>query len=356
MAYNDDGCCLQSLITWTATFTGQVRVSLYLYPCQANSLFTTTVYATCYQGPPPPEDCMGSNLICGSLPVNSNTTNTGSVADLNACNYGCLSSAEQQGTWYVFSPSTSGNIAFTITPSAANTDYDFAIWGPYPAGSTRSSMCTPFGAPVRCSYSSLYGTTGLNYSSVDNSEDALGDKWVNDITATAGEVYLMYISNWSINGLAFTLTWNLTNGASLDCNLVLPVELLSFEGRNDETGNVLYWTTATERNNNYFTIERSLDGIDWVLIGSVDGVGDSSTPSSYHLLDDHYQYTINYYRLGQVDIDGSRKDLGTVVIDNSKEVINVLRRVNYMGQEVDEDYRGFFIEYRERGEPVMRYQ
>ncbi len=159
-----------------------------------------------------------------------------------------------------------------------------------------------------------------------------------------------------MNGLAFTLTWNLTNGASLDCGVVLPVELLSFDGHNQEQGNVLEWTTATEQNNDRFTISRSINAVDWVSIATVPGAGTTQSATSYTHVDRDYPQGVNYYRLEQTDLDGAHQNLQTISIDNSREIIRVVRRLNLMGQEVDEDYRGYCIEHRERGLPVMRFQ
>jgi len=351
LAYDPD-----KILTWTATVSGTVKVLLDQAPCLSNNALLATVNVSWYSGLPVAEDCIGARVICGSEYFTSNTTNTGNVADLNTYSYGCLASSERQGTWYAFAASSPGSIAFTITPSAPNTDYDFAVWGPYPPGTTKASICTPSGSPLRCSYSSLFDATGLNYSATDNSEDAFGDRWTSYIPAATGSVYLLYISNWSMNGLAFTLTWQLTNGASLDCGVVLPVELLSFDGHHQEQGNVLEWSTATEQNNDHYTISRSANAIDWTPITTVPGAGTTQSATSYAHVDRDYPQGINYYRLEQTDLDGLHQNLKTISIDNSKETVNVLRRVNFMGQQVDEHYRGYFIEHRERGESIIRYQ
>lgn len=266
--------------------------------------FTQTI--DCQPPPASDEDCIGAVTICGNSAFNNNTNNTGSFNDLNAANFGCLLNAERQGTWYNFSPSIGGNIAFTIAPTNATDDYDFAIWGPFPPGSTPGSMCPPPGAPARCSYSALTGNTGLNYTATDNSEGAGGDKWVNDLTVTAGQVYLMYISNWSQSGLAFNLNWNLTNGASLDCT-VLPIELLEFEGGTVPEGIRLDWSTASELENDGFVVERSVDAVTFTEIGWVPGVGNSTQHTAYSFVDPQPVTGVNHYRLRQVDRNGGEE-------------------------------------------------
>ncbi len=126
--------------------------------------FTQTV--TCTPPPAPANDCAGGQTICGGQSFNNNSSGTGNVADLNTSNQGCLASGERQGTWYRFSPSSSGTVGFTIAPGAA-TDYDFAVWGPL-----SSIQCPPVGPPVRCSYSALTGNTGIGNGAADVTEGA----------------------------------------------------------------------------------------------------------------------------------------------------------------------------------------
>ena len=85
----------------------------------------------------------------------------------------------------------------------------------------------------------------------------------------------------------------------------LPVELASFVV-NCSTGNVvLHWITYTEVNNNYFTVERSLDAVNWEVIATVAGAGNSSQPLSYKAIDNNAFVGTSYYRLKQTDFDGN---------------------------------------------------
>ncbi|MEZ4740281.1 MAG: CUB domain-containing protein [Flavobacteriales bacterium] len=134
--------------------------------------FTQTV--NCQAPPAPQQDCAGGLTICNGQAISNNSTNTGNMFDLNAANRGCLQGGEQQGTWYYFSPSASGTVAFTIQPTA-NVDYDFAIWGPM-----STVTCPPTGPPVRCSWAyppnvpgypgAVAFRTGMRTTSVDVSE------------------------------------------------------------------------------------------------------------------------------------------------------------------------------------------
>lgn len=84
---------------------------------------------------------------------------------------------------------------------------------------------------------------------------------------------------------------------------LLSISLLSFTGYCDNQNSVLQWSTATEIDNDYFTIERSHNGTAWTIVGRVDGVGNSSTQQSYSLIDMDDNKEITYYRLKQTDFD-----------------------------------------------------
>ena len=258
-------------------------------------------YATCTPLASPPSDCQGGTTICNSQGFNANPSHTGVRADLTVNNRGCLSADERQGTWYNFSPSNSGTVELTIAPTNAGDDYDFAIWGPMV-----SLACPPVGAPYRCSYSGLSGNTGLQLGAGDDTEGAGGDKWVNAMTVTTGEVYVLYISNYSRSGLAFNLTWNLTGGSSLDCTL-LPVELSAFDAQPREKDVLLNWITGSEMNSSHFNVQRSTDGLAFASIGVVTAQGSTSTISHYEFVDPQPASGVNYYRLEQVDLDGTSK-------------------------------------------------
>lgn len=86
----------------------------------------------------------------------------------------------------------------------------------------------------------------------------------------------------------------------------LPVELVSFKGTAFETHNLLEWETAFEHNNAYFEVQRSADGKTFASIGEhVPGVGDVHNISSYRFTDNAPAPGVNYYRLKQVDWDGT---------------------------------------------------
>ena len=164
---------------------------------------------------------------------------------------------------------------------------------------------------------------------------------------TALNATLPDASGFAYNGTLtnFTLTGTISNwiaGSSVTigntCSVALPIELLSFEGKNTEGGNLLTWTTASEVNNKGFDVERLTVNSDWGILGFVKGNGQGSTYQFLHRTDvinrkrrdainhkrtdvinhkrtdvinhkrtdviNHVSTAADYYRLRQIDNDG----------------------------------------------------
>lgn len=284
--------------------------------------------------PPPPteEDCAGGTTVCDDATFTGNSSGSGTVSDLNAGNDGCLN-GEHESSWYYFQAATDGTYAFMIETLV---DYDFAVWGPM-----ASITCIPDAPPIRCSYSGTLGDTGLQSGAGDDTEGAGGDAVVDPITASADDIFVIIIDNFTADGTSFDLVWTLTGGASFDCTL-LPIELVAFEAYHENRINVIEWTTASELNNSYFTIETSTDGQHWEVETTVTGAGTSSSEIDYRYEDVTVEDEIVYYRLSQTDFDGKTKKLGTISV-KSNNGKTVERIINLMGQEVDENYDGLKI-------------
>jgi hypothetical protein len=91
-----------------------------------------------------------------------------------------------------------------------------------------------------------------------------------------------------------------------DIEVAAPVSLLSFSLIKEEPNHVqLHWQTASELNNDHFSIERSSNGSNYEEIGLVKGAGNSSALLSYTFTDVQPLAGQNYYRLKQVDVDGT---------------------------------------------------
>ena len=85
----------------------------------------------------------------------------------------------------------------------------------------------------------------------------------------------------------------------------LPVELISFTADCENNNTKLNWSTATEKDNNYFIVEKSEDGINYKAIAQVEGQGNSSQIKKYNYTDKTERSEVNYYRLKQTDYNGA---------------------------------------------------
>jgi hypothetical protein len=92
---------------------------------------------------------------------------------------------------------------------------------------------------------------------------------------------------------------------STGCNVLLPVELLSFEASRSGPAVSLEWSTATESNNSHFVVARSVNGVFFEPLFQVRGAGDSFERIDYRAIDPAPFNGMNYYRLQQYDHDGS---------------------------------------------------
>ena len=106
---------------------------------------------------------------------------------------------------------------------------------------------------------------------------------------------------------------------------LLPIELISFYAKKSDNERIveLHWTTASETNNDYFTIERSKDGINWEYVVNIQGAGNSSSTLNYETGDLTPYSGISYYRLKQTDFNGTYEYSSIVSINLSEEFDNV---------------------------------
>lgn len=139
------------------------------------------------------------------------------------------------------------------------------------------------------------------------------------------------------------------------CNSVLPIELLNFYGEHKGDYNQLYWTTSTEINNDFFTIEKSNDAQSFEPIGTVNGAGNSSAEISYKFEDKELFNTVNYYRLKQTDFNGEYSYSKLIVIKGKEQKINIFPNpvidILSIENQGDEDFK---IElYNGSGEKIL---
>ncbi|MFY0628029.1 MAG: T9SS type A sorting domain-containing protein [Reichenbachiella sp.] len=97
----------------------------------------------------------------------------------------------------------------------------------------------------------------------------------------------------------------------------LPVEIISFSASFKKTNQVdISWQTASEINNDFFTLKKSHDAINWYIIGEVDGNGQSSTVINYAFEDISPLMGTSYYQLTQTDFDGTSETFDPIAVNN----------------------------------------
>ncbi|MCW3071408.1 MAG: hypothetical protein JWO44_1298 [Bacteroidetes bacterium] len=106
-------------------------------------------------------------------------------------------------------------------------------------------------------------------------------------------------------------------------SIPLPIELLSFSGKNEGTKNKLEWVTASEMNNDYFSLEHSPDGNSFETFLTKEGAGNSSVRINYDAWDYSPYNGTTYYRLKQTDYNGKYSYSSIISIENRLDEVAV---------------------------------
>ena len=111
--------------------------------------------------------------------------------------------------------------------------------------------------------------------------------------------------------------------ANISLGNALPIELVSFDAVLQNRIVDLTWQTASEHNNDFFTVERSADIFNFEPIANMDGAGNSTVLLSYATQDLHPLNGVSYYRLKQTDFDGAFEysDLRVVILGADDEML-----------------------------------
>jgi hypothetical protein len=96
---------------------------------------------------------------------------------------------------------------------------------------------------------------------------------------------------------------------------ILPVDLLYFNADEKENNIELTWATASEKNNDYFTIYRSIDGENWEEVSRIEGAGNSNIVKNYNFIDNNPVNGTSYYKLRQTDFDGRYEEFEIVSVN-----------------------------------------
>ncbi|RYM32823.1 T9SS type A sorting domain-containing protein [Brumimicrobium glaciale] len=134
---------------------------------------------------------------------------------------------------------------------------------------------------------------------INNNGNFNDDTPITGATSVGGNIYQFAGVTAIANNSRFTL------GTINVAQTPLPIELIYFDAKPYQDYKVnLDWQTASERNNDYFTIDKSTDGIQWKKVNKVEGAGNSASLIKYSSIDESPFKGISYYRLKQTDFDG----------------------------------------------------
>jgi hypothetical protein len=310
----------------------------------------------------------------GSLTITSSMFSNNSVSTTASTSYGSVCSI------------TGGNVNITSSEftTSSGVSGSGSLSGTISAYSTNNSITLNIGTNGA-------NTSGCSFSNnANNNGNDLYAKQSGANTNTVNAYYTSFSSSSSI-GSIYAINFNNANGGSVtisNCGsptnnltitktnttaspsftlpsvptytgtcgaIVLPIELLYFKGESNINYNKLFWSTASEYNNDYFTVIKTRDGTNFYNVGFVKGAGNSNQILYYQYIDNNIEEGINYYTLKQTDFDGNTKESDIISIDNRKEFTATLIKItNTLGQEVSSESSGILLYHYSDGTIIKR--
>lgn len=249
---------------------------------------------------------LASNHYYGDQLEQGNTAATAAILDLTAAQSGIALSldATTDLDHYLITPTATGTLHLTITPEGEpNYGYRQSVYQPLNVVNTLQN------ANLAVQLFDHTTETSIVLS------DATGAGAAEQLTALvqAGRTYRIEVSGTftaPTDAVTSTQLYTLTSAGA-----VLPVEWASFEGQHVEPAtNRLTWSTALERNAAYFAVERSPDGSAFTELNRVSATGNSDTQQFYSFDDAAVADEWSYYRLRQVDLDGTYAYSETITV------------------------------------------
>jgi hypothetical protein len=269
-------------------------------------------------------DACANATAIASLPYTSAvTSNVGSTDDVPTSTSGCGS--QGSNLWYTV---VGNNTTYTATTCNASTNFDTEV-------RVYTGTCGALNSMIEVTCNddnAVCASSGLQ-STVS---------WC----AEFGITYYISVGYYASGVGTGNFVLNVST-AGVACS-VLPIELLSFDVYMIDTAVNVKWSTATETNCDYFTVERSTNGIDWKEVSQVNGNGTTSTIHFYNTVDLNSPYGYSYYRLKQVDYNGQYEIYPIKSVYKPFKKRNVTMMVNILGQQINDlnEFKGvFFIIY-----------
>lgn len=355
-----DGVGSGNSTTYAALYQGTACGSLSYVSCQPLVDFnsgTYGVYQATWDGLDPSQDIWiytwndngkGYNLDFHVIGVEQHPTNTTCATSETALDQGCNLGAtgapftapnaagyacsgggwgsNENTTFYSFTATeTTGSLEIeNITcNNGTNGNAQFAVW----------TSCAGIGT-----YGAGSGFLGC----------AVGTAAISLSPLTPGQTYYIATDGFAGDNCIFSFTGT---------GILLPIELGSFTGFHTGHSVELDWTTITEKDNDYFIVQRTLDGVSYEEIGMVDGEGNSTRTIDYEFTDIMPYQGVSYYRIKQVDYNGEFAYSDIISVSSSEDKnLRLLYSINVTGQQVDYTYKGIVIDVYSDGSTQKRYQ
>lgn len=248
------------------------------------SLAETTTFDVCIQaltvcgGASNNDWCQAPAILSSGVGTFSASTSSIFTSDTPANLNAIFCGSTENNSWYEF-VATSATATFNF---ASVTNCFSGIQAQvFQVTNDVNGCCTNF-----TSFSNCYNPGTATPGVVTATGLTIGTTYTLMVDGFAGDQCDFQVSNWLASG-------------------ILPVELIGFYGVAMPQQNRLNWQTASELNNDYFRVLRSLDGETFERIGIVDGAGNSTSNLTYQFDDRDIRSGTTYYQLEQVDFDGS---------------------------------------------------
>tara|TARA_B100000795_G_scaffold75023_2_gene53274 strand:- start:17565 stop:19184 length:1620 start_codon:yes stop_codon:yes gene_type:complete len=188
--------------------------------------------------------------------------------------------------------------------SASHTDSSWA-GGTVLEGRSNSSWAVSTANGLASSGSNIsirLGGTGFNPFSLLDVNLSLSNSVLGTYAASTNDNTALEVNRTGLSTADLTSTFYI--GTKSIANSPLAIQLLYFVAKCDNRNINISWATASENNNDYFTLERTHDGINFKQLERFDGAGNSAQTINYSFIDNEPLQGISYYRLRQTDIDG----------------------------------------------------
>ncbi len=277
------GACASGGTTVTGLTVGQTYY-VRVYSTSSTST-TSSTFDICVMVPPPPpanDECTNAVTISGV----TNGTTVGATQSMAQETCGTATASAANDAWFKFTATANGSAVIDVTNVSSTFDAVLMVY---------SGTC---GALSNIGCADGPGAGGSETTTLNG--------------LTAGTTYYARVYGFNANDGTFSIG---VSGAAM------PVTISEFKGERINKKNILKWTTASEFNSAVYELQRSIDGINFSLVASTATKapgGTSNTSLSYEITDHKSPASTSYYRLKQIDKDGSSHYSSVVMLKGEK--------------------------------------